>query len=172
MSGKVSSQFLSALLMAAPFAKDTLTVKVADELISAPYVRMTVRLMEQFGVKVECHGDSEFTVRKGQRFRSPGEIAIEGDASSASYFLAGGAITGGPVTVHGCGAASIQGDVRFADVLGQMGATVTWTDDTITVSREPSKRLKGMDVDCGDIPDAAMTLAVRNVDPLAACPSA
>lgn len=77
MSGKVSSQFLSALLMAAPFAKDTLTVKIADELISAPYVRMTVRLMEQFGVKVECHGDSEFTVRKGQRYRSPGHIAIE-----------------------------------------------------------------------------------------------
>jgi hypothetical protein len=90
---------------------------------------------------------------------------VQGDASSASYFLAGGAITGGPVTVHGCGAASIQGDIRFADVLEQMGATMEWTDDTITVSRDPSQRLKGVDVDCGDIPDAAMTLAVRKPKP-------
>mmetsp|Transcript_6650 Transcript_6650/g.9654 ORF Transcript_6650/g.9654 Transcript_6650/m.9654 type:complete len:510 (+) Transcript_6650:14-1543(+) len=166
VSGKMSSQFLSALLMAAPLAtsdNNDVTIQIKDELISAPYVKMTVGLMKQFGVTV--HVDSwentltpAFFVKRGQTYKSPSNILVEGDASSASYFLAGAAITGGTVTVRGCGSASVQGDVQFANVLEQMGATVTWTEDSVTVSS--NKKLKGVDVDCGQIPDAAMTLAV------------
>jgi 3-phosphoshikimate 1-carboxyvinyltransferase len=105
-------------------------------------------------------GTPSFTIADTARYASPGTILVEGDASSASYFLAGGAITGGPVTVRGCGSDSVQGDVAFANVMEQMGATVTWAAESITVSRDPAVKLKGVDVDCGKIPDAAMTLAV------------
>ena len=115
--------------------------------------------MEKFGVKVENVKNTRFTVPGGQGYASPGAIFVEGDASSASYFLAAGAITGGPVTVVGCGSESVQGDIGFAKVLEDMGATVEWQPNSITVSREPGTRLKGVDVDCGSIPDAAMTLA-------------
>jgi 3-phosphoshikimate 1-carboxyvinyltransferase len=164
ISGKMSSQFLSSLLMAAPLANGTVTIQIKDELISAPYVALTIGLMKKFGVHVETKGDMDgtpsFTIADTARYASPGTILVEGDASSASYFLAGGAITGGPVTVRGCGSDSVQGDVAFANVMEQMGATVMWAAESITVSRDPSVKLKGVDVDCGKIPDAAMTLAV------------
>lgn len=159
ISGQISSQFLSALLMAAPLAKGEVVVEITDELVSAPYVHLTIGLMEKFGVKVENVKNTRFTVPGGQSYASPGAIFVEGDASSASYFLAAGAITGGPVTVVGCGSESVQGDIGFAKVLEDMGATVEWQPNSITVSREPGTRLKGVDVDCGSIPDAAMTLA-------------
>jgi len=164
ISGKMSSQFLSALLMAAPLADGDVTISIKDELISAPYVALTIGLMQKFGVNVEVIGDMDggtpsFHIAATERYVSPGEILVEGDASSASYFLAGAAITGGTVTVRGCGSDSVQGDVAFADVMEQMGATVTWGPESITVTRDPSVKLKGVDVDCGKIPDAAMTLA-------------
>ena len=159
ISGQISSQFLSALLMAAPLADGEIVVDITDELVSAPYVFLTMGLMEKFGVTVNNVENSRFTVGAGQQYTSPGTVFVEGDASSASYFLAAGAITGGPVTVVGCGSESVQGDIGFAKVLEQMGATVVWGPNSITVSREPGTKLKGVDVDCGGIPDAAMTLA-------------
>lgn len=160
VSGQVSSQFISALLMAAPLAEQTVTIAVTGALQSLPYVLMTIRLMQQFGVTVHNDRDSIFTVPTGQRYRSPGRMAVEGDASAASYFLAGAAITGGPVTVIGCGQDSLQGDVRFADILRKMGATVSCNRNSITVRRPQGNSLMGIDEHCGDIPDAAMTLAV------------
>jgi len=159
ISGQISSQFLSALLMTAPLAKGPITIKIKDELVSAPYVHLTMKLMEKFGVKVTSEADKVFQVNPGE-YISPGSYFVEGDASSASYFLAGAAIMGGPVTVYGCGSASVQGDARFAQVLEKMGATVEYQANSITVSRDLSKPLKGIDEDCGDIPDVAMTLAI------------
>jgi 3-phosphoshikimate 1-carboxyvinyltransferase len=164
ISGKMSSQFLSSLLMAAPMAKGDVTIAIKDELISAPYVALTIGLMKKFGVNVLIEGDMDgtpsFTIKESEKYVSPKSILVEGDASSASYFIAGAAITGGTVTVRGCGSESVQGDVAFANVMEQMGATVTWAPESITVTRDASKKLKGVDVDCGKIPDAAMTLAV------------
>lgn len=160
VSGKISSQYLSALLMAAPLANNDVTIFIKDTLVSVPYVKMTINLMRRFGVDVQMNSDNtEFRIAAGQQYKSPGNIFVEGDASSASYFLAGAAITGGPVTVSGCGKDSVQGDVDFARVLGMMGANVEWGSSTITVSRDAGKKLKGVDVDCVDIPDAAMSLA-------------
>jgi 3-phosphoshikimate 1-carboxyvinyltransferase len=158
--GNVSSQFLTALLMAAPLmAKDhAVTIDVVGELISKPYIEITLNLMRRFGVTVEQDGWASFTVQPGQRYQSPGSIHVEGDASSASYFLAAGAIAGGPVRVEGVGWDSIQGDVRFADALELMGATVTRGDNWIEA--KSNGVLKAIDADFNHIPDAAMTIAV------------
>jgi len=164
ISGKMSSQFLSSLLMASPVATGDVTITIKDELISAPYVSLTIGLMKKFGVNVQISGDMDktpsFYIPASEKYESPSSILVEGDASSASYFIAGAAITGGTVTVRGCGSESVQGDVAFANVMEDMGATVTWGPDSITVTRNPEVKLKGVDVDCGKIPDAAMTLAV------------
>lgn len=159
ISGQISSQFLSALLMTGPLSRDKIVLKIKDELMSAPYVHMTMNLMKKFGVTVNSEKDMLFEVSPGQ-YKSPGTYFIEGDASSASYFLAGAAITGGPVTVFGCGSESVQGDARFAKVLEKMGADVQYGPNSITVSRKQGVSLMGVDEDCGDIPDVAMTLAV------------
>lgn len=158
--GNVSSQFLTALLMAAPLmARDQpVTIEVEGELISKPYIEITLNLMRRFGVTVEQDGWSSFTVQPGQRYRSPGSIHVEGDASSASYFLAAGAIAGGPVRVEGVGRDSIQGDVRFADALEQMGATIVKGDSWIEA--RSNGVLRAIDADFNHIPDAAMTIAV------------
>ncbi len=157
MSGVTSSQFLTALMMAAPLATDTVRIRIADRLVSRPYVDMTIALMARFGVKVEQPEENRFEIPAGQRYRSPGRLLVEGDASSASYFLAGAAITGGTVRVTGCGSDSLQGDARFADILGRMGAEVRWEPEAIEVKGGP---LRGLDVLLEDMPDAAMTLAV------------
>ena len=158
--GNVSSQFLTALLMAAPLMATThpVSIDVVGELISKPYIEITLNLMRRFGVTVGQDGWSSFTVQPGQRYTSPGSIHVEGDASSASYFLAAGAIAGGPVRVEGVGQASIQGDVRFADALEQMGATITRGDNWIEATSNGV--LKAIDADFNHIPDAAMTIAV------------
>ena len=158
--GNVSSQFLTALLMSAPLmARDhAVSIDVAGELISKPYIEITLNLMRRFGVTVQQDGWSSFTVQPGQRYQSPGSIHVEGDASSASYFLAAGAIAGGPVRVEGVGRDSIQGDVRFADALESMGATVTRGDNWIEATSNGV--LKAIDADFNHIPDAAMTIAV------------
>jgi 3-phosphoshikimate 1-carboxyvinyltransferase len=155
--GDVSSQYLSALLMAAPLAGAETRVEVEGELISKPYVEITLNLMRRFGVDAARDGWRSFTVPAG-RYESPGEIRVEGDASSASYFLAAGAIGGGPVRVEGVGRGSIQGDVRFGEVLEAMGAEVSMSDDWIEV--RGSGKLKPIDADLNHIPDAAMTAAV------------
>ncbi|KAL8268371.1 hypothetical protein R6Q59_002169 [Mikania micrantha] len=166
LSGSISSQYLTALLMAAPLALGDVEIEIIDKLISVPYVDMTLKLMERFGVSVE-HSDSwdRFYVRGGQKYKSPGSAYVEGDASSASYFLAGAAITGGTITVEGCGTSSLQGDVKFAEVLGQMGAEVTWTENSVTVKGPPRNssgrgHLRPVDVNMNKMPDVAMTLAV------------
>jgi 3-phosphoshikimate 1-carboxyvinyltransferase len=158
--GNVSSQFLTALLMAAPLMArgHSLTIEVVGELISRPYIEITLNLMRRFGVTVERDGWQSFTIAAGQHYVSPGTIHVEGDASSASYFLAAGAIAGGPVRVEGVGKDSIQGDVRFVEALQQMGATITLGDNWIEASSNGV--LKAIDADFNHIPDAAMTIAV------------
>ncbi len=156
LSGAISSQYLSAILMAAPYAENEVCVEITDKLVSVPYVEMTLRLMQRFGVSVAHEDFQNFQVPR-QAYRSPGTIFVEGDASSASYFLAGAAVTGGTVTVTGCGTDSLQGDSRFAEVLEKMGAKVDWKAREITVS---GSSLQGIDVDMNKMPDAAMTLAV------------
>ena len=158
--GDVSSQFLTALLMALPLTGVETTLEVVGELISKPYVRITLELMARFGVEVEQHGWTRFVVPGGVRYRSPGTVFVEGDASSASYFLAAGAIGGGPLRVEGVGRSSIQGDVRFAEALGQLGAKITMGDNWIEAAAPDGGVLKAFDLDLNHIPDAAMTLAV------------
>ena len=157
IKGSVSSQFLSAILMAAPSAQNDVTLKIIDTLVSVPYVEMTLKLMERFGVKVENRNFEEFHIHGNQAYFSPDEFYVEGDASSASYFLAGAAITRGSVTVQGCGTESLQGDAKFAEVLELMGAKTEWQPNSVTVH---GKSLKGVDLDMNRMPDAAMTLAV------------
>ncbi|MGB2816696.1 MAG: 3-phosphoshikimate 1-carboxyvinyltransferase [Burkholderiaceae bacterium] len=158
--GDVSSQFLSGLLMAAPMIAppDGLAIGVEGTLISQPYVKMTVALMQRFGVEVHEHG-GEFVVPPGI-YRSPGRFVVEGDASGASYFLALGAIAGGPVRVEGVGRDSVQGDIRFADALATMGAVIEVGERHITASAPATGRLRAIDADFNHIPDAAMTIAV------------
>ena len=154
--GNISSQFLTAMLMAGPLCRDGLDITVEGELVSKPYIHITLDVMKRFGVDVENHQDQRFVIRAGQHYVAPGDIMVEGDASSASYFLAAAAIAGGTVRVHGTGKASVQGDARFAEVLEQMGASVIWGDTWIEVSKGD---LIGVDVDLNHIPDAAMTIA-------------
>jgi len=156
--GNVSSQFLSGVLMALPWAGQAARVEIEGELISKPYVALTLGLMERFGVKVANHGMQAFEVAPGAAYVSPGTVAVEGDASSASYFLAAGALGGGPLRVEGVGRESVQGDVRFADVLSAMGARITFGDDWIEC--EGHSPLEPFDLDMNLIPDAAMTSAV------------
>jgi 3-phosphoshikimate 1-carboxyvinyltransferase len=160
--GDVSSQFLTALLMALPLghgARDAATrVALTTPLVSRPYVEITLRLMRRFGVVVATPDASTFVVPAGARYVTPGRLHVEGDASSASYFLAAGAIGGGPVRVTGVGRDSIQGDVAFADVLAAQGADIRFGADWIEARR--GRPLRGGTIDCIAIPDAAMTLAV------------
>ena len=156
--GDVSSQFLTGLLMALPLTGVECTVEVIGELISKPYIEITLATMRRFGVEVRREGWQRFVVPAGSRYVSPGTVYVEGDASSASYFLAMGAIGRGPVRVEGVGRDSIQGDVRFAEALAQMGAIIDMGPNWIE-ARAPAGGLQGIDLDCNHIPDAAMTLA-------------
>ena len=163
--GDVSSQFLTALLMSLPLvAKNEICIEVIGELISKPYIDITLKLMKRFGVDVRNDNWQKFYIpaNGGQPYSSPGTLYVEGDASSASYFLAAGAISQGPVRVTGVGRNSIQGDVAFAEALNQMGANVMAGDDWIEVRGvdTPSGKLQGIELNCLAIPDAAMTLAV------------
>ena len=166
--GDVSSQFLTALLMALPLAGARIVVTVEGELVSRPYVEITLNVMQRFGVEVARKRWAEFTIPPASHYRGPGDIHVEGDASSASYFLAAGAISGlsggGPVRVEGVGRASIQGDVRFADVLREMGAHIEMGENWISAGAgAPAARagkFAAFDADFNHIPDAAMTAAV------------
>ena len=158
--GDVSSQFLTALLMALPLLDREVTVDVIGELISKPYIEITLAMMARFGVVVRRDGWRSFTVAAGSRYKSPGMIYVEGDASSASYFLAAGAIGGGPLRIEGVGSGSIQGDVRFAEALALMGAQIDMGENWMEARAPLSGKLKAINLDCNHIPDAAMTLAV------------
>jgi 3-phosphoshikimate 1-carboxyvinyltransferase len=157
--GDVSSQFLTALLMAMPLTKEKATIDIKGELISKPYIEITLNLMAKFGVKVQREGWQRFTVPANSIYTSPKEIYVEGDASSASYFLAAGAIAG-RVTVKGIDANSIQGDIKFANALALMGGIINYDKNQVTASKPSAVKLKAINLDCNHIPDAAMTLAV------------
>ncbi|MEE1672753.1 3-phosphoshikimate 1-carboxyvinyltransferase [Agarivorans aestuarii] len=156
IDGSVSSQFLTAFLMAAPYAQQDTEISIVGELVSKPYIDITLKMMAAFGVEVENDNYQRFIVKGQQTYQGAGEFLVEGDASSASYFLAAGAIKGGEVKVTGVGKKSMQGDVLFADVLAAMGAEIEWGDDYI-IAR--SGELSAVDMDMNHIPDAAMTIA-------------
>ncbi len=165
VKGNASSQFLTGLLIALPLTQKQSIIHVAGELISKPYIDLTIAQLQHFGVQVENQNWQSFSIPASQTYRSPENIFIEGDASSASYFLAAGAIGGGPVRVHGVGRNSAQGDIRFTQALEMMGATITMDDNWIEASNLPAKTgekkpLSAIDLDCNHIPDAAMTLAI------------
>jgi len=159
--GDVSSQFLTALLLALPLvAKTNIVIEVVGELISKPYIDITLNLLQRFGVTVERDGWQRFTIPAGSRYTSPGVLHVEADASSASYFIALGAIASKDgVRIQGVGAESIQGDIRFMDAAKQMGAWVESGPNWVKTCRG-AWPLKAIDLDCNQIPDAAMTLAV------------
>ncbi|SFU88094.1 3-phosphoshikimate 1-carboxyvinyltransferase [Polaromonas sp. YR568] len=162
--GDVSSQFLTALLMALPLvARQDICIEVVGELISRPYIEITLKLLQRFGIDVKREGWERFIIPAGSRYRSPGEIHVEGDASSASYFIALGAIASGAgsqkhIEILGVGADSIQGDIRFVEAAQMMGAQIESTPNSLRISRG-AWPLKAIDLDCNHIPDAAMTLA-------------
>lgn len=155
--GDVSSQFLTALLMALPLSKQQASIQVVGELISKPYIEITLNLMAKFGVQVARDGWQRFTIAANSVYTSPGQLCVEGDASSASYFLAAG-VMAGSVTVDGIGQHSIQGDVRFAEALSLMGGEISYGENHITAKK--ANKIKAIDLDCNHIPDAAMTLAI------------
>lgn len=160
IKGNVSSQFLTALLMALPLTGEAFAIEMVGELISKPYIDITLKLMAQFGVNVENRGYRVFNIPAGARYHAPENVYVEGDASSASYFLAAGLLSGQPVRVTGIGRNSIQGDVAFAHELEKIGAAVVWGDNFIEVSRPAGQAVLPFDLDANHIPDAAMTLAV------------
>ena len=155
IDGSISSQFLTALLMAAPLAEGDMEIQIMGELVSKPYIDITLAMMKDFSVTVENQNYQTFIVKGNQSYISPKRYLVEGDASSASYFLAAGAIKGN-VKVTGIGKNSIQGDRLFATVLEKMGAKITWGEDFIQGEQAP---LHGVDMDMNHIPDAAMTIA-------------
>jgi 3-phosphoshikimate 1-carboxyvinyltransferase len=157
--GDVSSQFLTALLMALPLTGVETRIEIDGELISKPYIEITLATMARFGIAVLREEWRAFVVPGAVNYQSPGTIYVEGDASSASYFLAAGLVGGGPVRVEGVGSESVQGDVKFAAALEKMGARVSMGPNWIEASAPADGKVKAIELDCNHIPDAAMTLA-------------
>jgi 3-phosphoshikimate 1-carboxyvinyltransferase len=155
--GDISSQFLTALLMAIPLTKKEVSIEIIGDLISKPYINITLNLMNRFGVQVKKIDWQYFVIPGSGGYVSPGEIFVEGDASSASYFLAAGALAGN-IDVKGIGKNSIQGDIKFTEALTLMGAEIQILEGSIKASKASS--LQAINLDCNHIPDAAMTLAV------------
>lgn len=160
IKGNVSSQFLTALLMALPLTGDAFEIHMVGELISKPYIDITLKLMAQFGVHVANEDYRVFKIPAQARYTPPSRLYVEGDASSASYFLAAGLIAGQTIRVAGIGKNSIQGDVAFARELEKIGADIVWGENFIEVSRSKDKPVQAFDLDANHIPDAAMTLAI------------
>jgi 3-phosphoshikimate 1-carboxyvinyltransferase len=156
IDGSISSQFLTALLLSAPMAKKDMTISIIGDLVSKPYIDITLDIMQKFGVEVVNDDYKTFSIKAGQTYKAVERYMVEGDASSASYFLAAAAIKGGSVKVTGIGRNSIQGDVEFVDVLELMGARVEWEETYVSVTRDV---LRPIDMDFNHIPDAAMTVA-------------
>lgn len=162
IKGNVSSQYLTALLMTLPLLKQKVLIKIDGELISKPYIEITLILLKAFGIKIKHDNYQLFYIPDDAEFKTPGEFYVESDASSASYYLALG-IFGGPLTVKGVGTSSIQGDIQFIDALEMMGADITWKANEVIVAAPKDGIIKGIDLDCNHIPDAAMTLATLAV---------
>ena len=160
IKGNVSSQFLTALLMALPLTGLAFEIRMVGELISKPYIDITLKLMAQFGVQVANEDYRVFKIPADACYHAPDHLYVEGDASSASYFLAAGLLAATPVRVNGIGRHSIQGDTAFAAELEKIGAAVEWGENYIQVARRPGQRIRPFDLDANHIPDAAMTLAV------------
>lgn len=156
IDGSLSSQYITALLLASPLLPNGLTLTVIGQLVSRPYIDITIGMMKAFGVEVEEPQENCFYIKPDQHYQSPERYLVEGDASSASYFLAAAAINGGEITVEGVGKKSVQGDIDFAHVLEKMGAEIIWEDEAITCRRNT---LHGVSMDMNHIPDAAMTIA-------------
>ncbi|XRX42892.1 MAG: 3-phosphoshikimate 1-carboxyvinyltransferase [Buchnera aphidicola (Tetraneura sorini)] len=157
LKGNISSQFLTSILIMSPLAKLDTTIEIIGDLVSKPYVEMTIKLMKIFGIDVVNNNYKFFFIKGNSEYKTPGIYTIEGDASSASYFLAAGAIKGGTVTVHGVGKNSIQGDVYFAKILQKIGSIVSFGENFISCSK---RELKSINLDMNNIPDAAMTVAI------------
>ncbi len=168
IAGDISSQFLSALLMVAPYAQSQIEITLSTELNSKPYVDMTIAIMKEFGVEIERQGYDRFTIHPSSFFPLS-SYSIESDASAASYFFAAPAICGGTVRVENISRKSVQGDIAFLDVLKQMGCEVEEINNSITVHRPQGSSIVGIDMDMCDIPDTAQTLAV--VAPFASSPT-
>jgi 3-phosphoshikimate 1-carboxyvinyltransferase len=160
IDGAISSQFLTSLLMASPMAEEDMTIKIKGELVSKPYIDITLHIMKSFGIEVENDNYQVFKIKAGQVYKAVEHFMVEGDASSASYFLAAAAIKGGTVKVTGISKNSVQGDIAFVDVLEKMGAKVEWGEGFVSVSKD---RLQSIDIDGNAIPDAIMTLATMAV---------
>ena len=160
IDGAISSQFLTALLLAAPLAKEDMTISIIGELVSKPYIDITLHIMKEFGVEVAHDNYQTFRVKGGQTYKAVETFMVEGDASSASYFLAAAAIKGGTVKVTGIGKKSIQGDIQFVDVLEKMGAVVEWGDDFVSVSKG---ELHAIDMDFNAFPGVDCTATVADV---------
>jgi len=160
IKGNVSSQFLTALLMALPLTGNEYTIHVKDELISKPYITITLNLLSQFGIHIENEDFRCFKLPAKQHYHAPAKLFVEGDASSASYFLAAGLLSGVPIRVNGIDANSIQGDIAFVNELIKIGAKVEWGQQYIEISRDVGQEILPFDIDANHIPDAAMTLAV------------
>ncbi|MBQ4832372.1 3-phosphoshikimate 1-carboxyvinyltransferase [Pseudoalteromonas sp. MMG010] len=156
IDGSISSQFLTALLMAAPLFSGDTEIHIKGTLVSKPYIDITLDVMARFGITVEHNNYTVFNVKGGQQYQALSRIMVEGDASSASYFVAAAAIAGGEIEIKGVGAKSVQGDIGFAKVMEQVGAKIDWYDERLVVRKG---ELKGVDIDANAIPDAAMTLA-------------
>jgi 3-phosphoshikimate 1-carboxyvinyltransferase len=156
IDGSISSQFLTALLMAAPLFSGDTEITIKGTLVSKPYIDITLDVMARFGIVVENDNYSVFKVTGGQQYQALERIMVEGDASSASYFVAAAAIAGGEIEIKGVGAKSVQGDIGFAKVMEQVGAQIDWYDERLVVRKG---QLVGVDIDANAIPDAAMTLA-------------
>ncbi|WAI11513.1 MAG: 3-phosphoshikimate 1-carboxyvinyltransferase [Buchnera aphidicola (Macrosiphum albifrons)] len=157
LNGNISSQFLTSLLISAPLALKNTTIFIKGNLVSKPYIDITLNLIKCFGVNIKHDSYTVFYIKGQQEYKTPGNYIIEGDASSASYFLAAAAIKGGSIKVSGVGKKSIQGDIEFANILKKMGAIIYWEDYSITCTRN---KLNAIDLDMNHIPDAAMTIAI------------
>lgn len=162
IKGDVSSQYLTALLITLPLLKAKIEIVIDGELISKPYIEITLILLRAFGVEIQHDDYQHFFIPDNAEFKTPGEFYVEGDASSASYYLGLGMLAG-PLTIKGVGTSSIQGDIRFIDALELMGAIVEWRENEVIVSPPKDGVIKGIDLDCNHIPDAAMTLATLAV---------
>ncbi|MXP51026.1 3-phosphoshikimate 1-carboxyvinyltransferase [Pantoea sp. SoEX] len=162
IDSSLSSQFLTSLLIASPLAKRDTKIVIKNDLVSKPYIDITLKMMNDFGIEVKNNNYRDFFIKGQQQYYSPKEYFIEGDASSATYFLAAAAIKGGTVSVHGIGSTSIQGDIKFVDIIENMGAIIHRSKDYISCSASKSK-LIAVNMDMNDIPDAAMTIAVMSL---------
>ena len=160
IKGNISSQYLTALLMAGPIVDGEFTIEIIGELISKPYVNITLKLLEKFNIFYDNKNWHTFSLKANSRYKSPKEIFVEGDASSASYFFAAAALSG-EIEIKGINQRSIQGDLKFLDIISKMGAEVEYKSNSIKVSK--AKVLKGFEIDCIEIPDAAMTLSILAV---------